>query len=90
MALIANKKVSFQESDEPTNFGEEWHHPNSSYRAKWQEEIKKELNDMRHRNFWSKIKCRNGMRTIGLKWVFKVKSDGRYRAILVDLGYRQK
>ena len=30
------------------------------------------------------------MRTIGVKWIFKVKSDGRYRARLVALGYRQK
>ena len=30
------------------------------------------------------------MRTIGLKWVFKVKSDGRLIARLVALGYKQK
>ena len=79
MVLVANKTVTFQDSDEPTNFEEACHHPNSSYRQKWQEAIKKELYEMRERKVWSKIKRRNGMRTIGLKWVFKVKSNGRYR-----------
>lgn len=30
------------------------------------------------------------MNPIGLKWVFNVKSDGRYRARIVALGYRQQ
>ena len=31
----------------------------------------------------------NGQDAIPLKWVFKVKNDGRFRAILVALGYKQ-
>ena len=55
-------------------------------------EVKSELNDMIRKNVWTIInedevpmnKC-----PFGMKWVFKVKTDGRYRARLVALGYRQ-
>ena len=38
---------------------------------------------------WTEIKD-NGQKTIELRWVFKIKKDGRYRSRLVELGYKQE
>ena len=40
------------------------------------------------RNVWSMVE-NVGQKYIPLKWVFKVKEDGRFRARLVALGYKQ-
>ena len=40
------------------------------------------------RNVWSMVE-NVGQKYIPLKWVFKVKEDGRFREILVSLGYKQ-
>ena len=47
---------------------------------------------MENKKVWKNI-CKtevpNDRRLIGCKWVFKIKSDGTYRARLVALGYSQ-
>ena len=47
---------------------------------------------MENKKVWKNI-CKtevpNARRLIGCKWVFKIKSDGTYRARLVALGYSQ-
>ena len=47
---------------------------------------------MENKKVWKKIHIvdvRNDRRIIGCKWVFKMKRDGTYRAILVALGHSQ-
>ena len=73
---------------EPNNFNDAWFHPDDQEQKKWREAIQKELGDIQKRNVWSVID-KKGQRTIGLRWVFKIKQDLRYRARLVALGYRQ-
>ena len=73
---------------DPVTFADAWDHADVTEKEKWREAICKELNDMLKRNVWTEVD-NDYKRTIGLKWVFKKKTDGRYRARLVALGYRQ-
>ena len=43
---------------------------------------------MKNRNVWTEVPDEK-QRRIPLKWVFKIKNDGRRRERLVALGYRQ-
>lgn len=74
---------------EPHTFQQAWNHTNETERELWRIAIKKELGCMIERNLWGKVKDTGHIRTIGLKCVFHIKSDGRHRARLVALGYRQ-
>ena len=74
---------------EPTSFKKAWNHQDEEIRKKWREAIKKELNDIKNRKVWTKIPRKKGIRTIGLIWGFKVKTDNRFQARLVALGYKQ-
>ena len=54
--------------------------------------IRKKIRSMINRGVWRKTdraKIPKNRRLIGNKWVFKIKSDGTYRARLVALGYSQ-
>ena len=58
----------------------------------WRDVINKELNSMNKQNVWNIvpiIEVPDGRKSIGSKWVLKIKRDGRYRAHLVCLGYTQ-
>lgn len=55
----------------------------------WRDAIMKELQDIKERKVLTVIQD-NSIRTIGVKWVFKTKTDGRFRARVVALGYRQR
>lgn len=48
----------------------------------------KELTYTKDRNVWTEV-LDEGKRRIPLKWIFKVKNDGRRISRLVELGYRQ-
>ena len=77
---------------EPITFQEAWDHPNPIEQTGWREAIKKEFQDMKKRGVWTRIKRTQvppNRRTIGSKWVFKRKRDGRFRARLCGLGYTQ-
>jgi hypothetical protein len=86
--------MSAVESDygEPTSFREAWDHPDPESREKWREAIRKEFHDMINKGVWRYVRkgtIPGNKRLIGCKWVFKVKSNGVYRARLVALGYSQ-
>ena len=88
---FASEKVE-DYPEEPQSFQEAWHHPNLTDREGWRNAIRKEFSDMIKRGVWRRIKKREvppNRRTIGSKWVFKRKRDGRYRARLCGLGYTQ-
>ncbi len=87
---LASKTTTFQ--DEPTIFKEAWYHEDSQEREGWQNAIRKEFHNMLKRGVWQRIKKKEvpkDRRTIGSKWVFTQKRDGRYRARLCGLGYTQ-
>lgn len=77
---------------EPTSFREAWDHPDPIEREGWRDAIRKEFHDMIKRGVWRRVKrtqVPSNRRTIGSKWVFKRKRDGRFRARLCGLGYTQ-
>ena len=77
---------------EPKTFQEAWHSPVEEERNNWQMAIRKEIKSMIDRRVWRTVYRKNipnNRRLIGNKWVFKIKRDGTYRAILVALGYSQ-
>ena len=64
----------------------------SEDRDKWIEAMKTEFNNIKSKGVWrltkkSKMKSKSSL--LGTKWVYKIKSDGRYRARLVVKGYNQ-
>ncbi|KAL0318775.1 UNVERIFIED_CONTAM: Retrovirus-related Pol polyprotein from transposon TNT 1-94 [Sesamum angustifolium] len=73
---------------EPSSFEDAVQNP------KWQETMNKELKALSDNNTWSLIQLPKGKKTIGTKWVFKIKynPDGtmkRYKGRLVAEGYSQ-
>ena len=76
----------------PTYFKNSWYHPLPTERAKWREAIEYELESMKQKNVW-KLVNRNEIpeykHAIPMKWVYNIKTDERYRARLVVLGFRQ-
>ena len=87
---LASENITYP--DEPTTFQEAWHHENVQERKGWRNAIRKEFHDMIKRGVWRQIERKevpSDRRTIGSKWVFKRKRDGRYRARLCGLGYTQ-
>lgn len=58
----------------------------------WKEAVRTEYNNIKNKRVWRIIKktdMKRGCSMLGTKWVFKIKSDGRYRARLVVKGYNQ-
>ena len=90
--IVSNEDSSEIDMVEPSSFQEAWNHPDPEQRKKWRGAIRKEFSDMIKYQVWRKIQ-RNRVpperRTIGSKWVFKIKRDGRFRARLCGLGYTQ-
>ena len=77
---------------EPKTFQEAWYYPIENNRNNSRAAIKKEIRSMINRGVWrktDKAKIPKNRRLIGIKWVFKIKRDGIYRARLVALGYSQ-
>ena len=76
----------------PVKFNNAWNHKDQEQRELWRDAIQKELNSMNKRNIWNIVpitEILEGRKPIGSKWVLKIKRDGRYRAKLVCLGYKQ-
>jgi hypothetical protein len=64
--------------EEPSSFDKSWNHNDPKARGKWQDAVKKDLNDFdKHR------------KTIKYEWIFKVKRSGIFRARLVACEYSQ-
>ena len=60
----------------PSEFKNEWNHHQCSSKIKWIEAIKKEVDNMNRRSVWSIIDKKDlpeNKKTLGLKWVFKIK-----------------
>ncbi|KAI1007401.1 Retrovirus-related Pol polyprotein from transposon TNT 1-94 [Podosphaera aphanis] len=58
--------------------------------VKWQAAIDDELNSLKSKNvFVPMTHVPHGRRTVGSRWIFTIKSDGRFKARLVAQGYSQ-
>lgn len=79
----------YEEFDDPINFNEAWNHSDEEMKVKWRDSIMKDMYDFKKRDVWSIVK-NEGQRTIGLRWVFQKKKDGRCRSRIVALGYLQR
>jgi transposase InsO family protein len=78
--------------DEPASFSEALH---SQDRDEWMTAMQEEMSSMDKNNVWELVDLPPGQKTIGNKWVLKVKrkADGsidRYKARLVAKGYTQR
>ncbi|KAI1005464.1 hypothetical protein K3495_g2750 [Podosphaera aphanis] len=63
---------------------------NGPDRAKWQTAINEELDSLRVKKVFTPIiHVPHGRKTVGSRWVFAVKSNGRYKARLVGQGFSQ-
>jgi len=81
-----------EEEDLPEEFFEAWNHDDKDIQSKWRKAIKNEYQQMEELEVWDKKPLNTlpaGQKSIGMKWVFVVKKDGRYRARLVAKGYNQ-
>ena len=61
----------------------------------WFNAMKAEMNSMATNEVWDLVKLPNGIKTIGCKWVYKIKKDSlgnieRYKTRLVAKGFTQK
>jgi len=88
-ALLSRSTIPPKDFPDPITFNQAFNHKNPDLQLKWRDAISKELKDMNHRNVWTIIPRDNSKRIIKLKWIFKRKSDGRYRARLCAPGYLQ-
>jgi hypothetical protein len=86
--LLCNAK----DVDEPASFNEVLHSPDMD---EWMTAMQEEMSSMDKNNVWELVDLPPGHKTIGNKWVLKVKrkADGsidRYKARLVAKGYTQR
>ena len=73
-------------------FEDSWNHSNHKSKEEWREAIIQELTNMKEHNIWDHndiTTVQKNRRTIGTLWVFKIKSDGRYRERLCVMGFTQ-
>jgi hypothetical protein len=57
---------------------------------KWKVAIKEEMASLRKNHTWDLVKRSKARNVVSCKWVFKVKSSGRYKARLVARGFSQE
>ena len=75
--------------DEPTNVDE------AKAVKEWRAAMLEEMDSIEHNKTWSLVDLPAGHRAIGLKWVYKLKRDGKgditkHKAGLVAKGYVQR
>ena len=75
---------------EPVTFEDAWHHKDQEERNKWRKAIEDELLMFNTQKVWKLMDVDRNINLIGMKWVFKIKEDGRHKARLVALGYSQQ
>ena len=88
MALFAEQEQDYT----PYHFDQAWNNANLSSRRKWRLEIKDELKGMIRKNVWTLVEKETidkNQRILSMKWVFTEKNDGRFRARLVVMGFKQ-
>ena len=66
-----------EEMETPVEFKEAWNHNDSTEKEKWREAIMHELKCMKKRKVWDVEYPNKKPRTIGLKWVFKMKKRSK-------------
>jgi hypothetical protein len=81
-----------QMEDDPTSFEEAMR---SEHSSKWLEAMEDELRSMRTNQVWDLEEIPKGAKTVGCKWVYKIKYDSRgnidkFKARLVAKGYTQR
>ncbi len=64
-------------------------------KAEWKEAMEKEMESLYANNVWKLVELPKDRKTVGSKWVFKVKADAdgifeSYKACLVAQGFSQK
>ncbi len=62
-------------------------------KAEWKKAMEKVMESLYANNVWKLVELPKDRKTVGSKWVFKVKADGileRYKAHLVAQGFSQK
>ena len=78
---------------EPNNIDQDWNHSDMDERSKWRLVIKDELTSMIQKNVLSPVKVEDESvvsRPLGMRWVLKIKDNGRYRERLVAKGFLQR
>lgn len=85
VALIA--EVAMIARDLPGSYAEAVNGPD---RYQWIKAIENEFAAHERNKTWTPIVRKPGMKPIGSKWVWAKKSDGRYKARLVALGFLQQ
>jgi hypothetical protein len=86
-ALVA-EELHVMSSDEPASFTKAEHNPS------WRKAMMEEMDSIEENGTWSLIDVPPSRKTIGVKWVFKVKQDehralSKHKARLVVKGYAQ-
>jgi hypothetical protein len=77
---------------DPTSYEEAMSRPDAS---KWQEAMKDEMKSMSTNRVWDLEEIPKGAKTVGCKWVYKIKYDSKgniekYKGQLVAKGYTQR
>jgi hypothetical protein len=77
---------------DPTSYEEAMRSPHSS---KWREAMKDEMRSMSANQVWKLEKISKGSKTVGCKWVYKIKRDSkgnidRFKVRLVAKGFTQR
>jgi hypothetical protein len=88
----AYSSEEIQMEGDPTSFEEAMRNAHSS---KWLEAIKDEMSPMSANKVWDLERIPNGAKTVGCKWVYKIKCDSkgnveRFKAQLVAKGFTQR
>ena len=89
--LTEDSEIFLLENEEPTTYKQALVSPNSD---KWLEAMKSEMESMSENKVWTLVDLPNGVKPIGCKWVYKIKTDKDgnayiYKAKLVAKGYKQ-
>ena len=79
------------DSDDPVTFQEAM---GRAYSEKWVRAMEEEMQSMSENEVWQLVEPTQGVKTIGCKWVYKIKTDmdgnpQTYKARLVAKGFRQ-
>ena len=89
---IAFVTSTMSDPDDPQSFQESSWGPDLRARKKWREAIHLEFKKMLDMGVWRHVKSEdhpNDHRSVGCRWVFKVKRNGVYHARLVAKGFSQ-
>ena len=78
--------------DDPTSFKEAM---NNEHSSEWLDAMKDEMESMNANEVWDLVEIPKGAKTVGCKWVYKIKRDSkgnieRFKARLVAKGFTQR